>query len=174
MNKQNIKLVRDFLANMPDKRKFHMGYWSLEGFLVSAEDDLEDRHGCGTIACIGGWTEMVLNTDVARDALGLTGREAQKLFYPFGIDTESWGSEWQNVKPRHAVKVLDHLLETGKIDWSVIGEYDAEEEARLDAALADASNALNNFEKVATGKHHTAFAEPGGLIGTPIEKLSRR
>jgi len=84
--------------------------------------------GCGTVACIAGWivfADSPIDFAMAREALipskacdiaGLTEDEAYELFLPslpFGI---SWGS----VTPEHAVKVLEHLRDTGEVDWMII------------------------------------------------------
>ena len=58
----------------------------------------------------------------ARDLLGLTPGEAYDLFLPGSIII---GDEVYNpfsAKPENAVKVLDHLKKTGRVDWSVAAQ----------------------------------------------------
>lgn len=105
--------LRDFLAKLPDER-FNMMWWS-----VNAEDARQFTHVrhanyCGTICCIGGWTEALFPEHAARDTLGLTDQEAYDLFYPEHLRDEA---EWQSVTPAQAVAVLDNYLATGEIDW---------------------------------------------------------
>lgn len=119
MNKDNIRKVRDVIASQP-AAKFDMArlfttqdlrdWWILRPDAVLNE--------CGTAACIAGWTLVVfqpeqLSTKGAVDAepyLGLNEGQAFKLFTPPGWKTERYTRA-------HAVRVLDHLLETGEVNW---------------------------------------------------------
>lgn len=96
--------LRDLLAKLPPE-KFDMG-------------TVGDRD-CGTPACISGWAQRLFSQfDGDMGAmLGLSPRQVDALFCPKG---------WTSAKPNDprfpvsgAVKVLDHYLATGKIDWSV-------------------------------------------------------
>ena len=92
--------LRDFLASVPPK-EFSYITWD-----------------CGTSACIGGWAGRLFglshdesfSTPVA-ELLGLSGEQARELFFDAPI-------EWP-ITEKHAVAVLDHLLATGTVDWSV-------------------------------------------------------
>lgn len=118
MNRENIQKVRDHIAKLPAKR-FQMSEWiARRGYAESPTLD-EVRHDCGTCACIGGWTLALLSAkradhfseDRAADLLGLTEDEAAELFRP-----EGWSAPGLYTRP-HAVRVLDHLLATGEVDW---------------------------------------------------------
>lgn len=119
MNRENIKKVRDVIASLP-RGRFNMGDW------VSNLDLTPKQlaHTCGTAACIAGWTLAVKSPgsrkrywdsvdnieEVAGRYLGLSLDEAKRLFIPPGL------SIWKYTQP-HAVRVLDHLLATGEVDW---------------------------------------------------------
>lgn len=108
MNRENIQKVRDHIASLPPER-LDMYNWFRE-----AE--------CGTVCCIGGWTNLVLGPDEprerwsvskARGRLDISYTQADELFFGAGVSSA--------VGPAQAVAVLDHLLETGEVDWSIIG-----------------------------------------------------
>lgn len=103
------------------------------------------EYHCGTACCIGGWMSLLDQTkgnipknyifggdllDVSssyvsnirtRDAVrdGLTrqthARVLQDMFYPYAV--EDLGYTWSDIKPQHAVVMIDNFLETGKVDW---------------------------------------------------------
>lgn len=119
MNKQNILAVAYAIErhSIPDLG-FNMQYWG-----APTTKEVPDRtgHNCGTVACIAGWA--------SRLSLGrpLTGRDDA---YSIGDDFIGIGNKvdglfmpsfknWNDVSPAHAVAVLRHLAETGKVDWSV-------------------------------------------------------
>lgn len=122
MNRKNVKLVRDHIAKLSparfDMRSLHIVNGYKANFGIPNDRILID---CGTAACIAGWTNAILGNpdseyDDATDAaarLGLDEREADDLFTPRGFDVKGRFTRAQ------AVAVLDHLLETGKVDWSV-------------------------------------------------------
>ena len=86
-------------------------------------------HHCGSPACIAGHTVHMKGWDhvyhsyvfhpktkhrafvdkVAKRILGLTDEQGRQLF---------WGGT--DVSTEDAIKVLKHLLKTGKVDWTVI------------------------------------------------------
>lgn len=120
MNIENIRLVRNVIANLPPER-FNMNYWAA---YVENEDDVENivevLHNCGTVACIGGWTNAIFGdeTESTYDAakhLGLSDRTAHSLFYPWGIS-----KSFDEITIDEAIQVLDHLIETGEVDWSIV------------------------------------------------------
>lgn len=107
MNVENIKKVRDHIAGLPPER-FSMREWD-----------------CGTAACLGGWTERFfvgdeeyLTVASIMDCLGISPSEAEDLFHPGRFMTETFNP--YDATPAQAVRVLDHLLETGEVDWSII------------------------------------------------------
>jgi len=84
--------------------------------------------GCGTVACIAGWivfadspidfamAHETLIPTLAREITGLTAEEAADLFLPSLPAGITWGS----VTPEQAIVVLEHLRDTGEVDWMVI------------------------------------------------------
>lgn len=104
--------LRDFLAELPAER-FEM---SNTGTLL-----WENPH-CGSPACIGGWARILFVpwqdrfvglTEVGFTRLGLSYGQADALFFPAG----GWNA--YSAMPAQAVKVLDHLIATGEVDWGV-------------------------------------------------------
>lgn len=110
MNVENIKRVRDHIAALPADQ-FNMRRFTSE---------------CGTAHCIAGWAGVLFGTpgefhgsSFGREALGLDEETALDLFY-CGDGAE--GDEAWNSTPQQAVRVLDHLIATGEVDWSVAAE----------------------------------------------------
>jgi hypothetical protein len=110
LNRENIRKVRDRIATL-DGERFNMGRWpNIEEF----------AHDCGTAACIGGWAEFVNGRafpsgeklEAVGRMFGVSTREADRLCFPptwmDGVNTRA-----------QAVAVLDHLIATGEVDWSV-------------------------------------------------------
>ena len=127
MNRENIKRVRDHIAGLPPERlwmeRFLSAGHSVADVNWTAGRLLKD---CGTCGCIAGWTAAIFAPRVkcggvearAAESLGIPEEDASALFYPELSNHMLWG----DIGPAHAVRVLDHLLETGKVDWSVAGE----------------------------------------------------
>lgn len=123
MNVENLRIVRDTIALLPPER-FNMATWGGLQTNIYAQlvDQFQLKHDCGTCGCIGGWAQALLSKKgepeefEPRDLLGLTSDEAEELFYPRLPNDRLWNS----VTIPEAVKVLDHLIETGKVDWSII------------------------------------------------------
>ena len=86
-------------------------------------------HGCGTIACMAGWTNAIRGVDPysggifsAGAWLGLSEAESRRLFAPAtpsGERSFEVEFEWEDITQEHAVRVLRHLAATGTIDWRV-------------------------------------------------------
>ena len=81
--------------------------------------------GCGSPACIGGWLVEKFQhpkDDDIRDAgrllLGLTFDQAADLMFPARLNMGD-GENPYRAGPTDAADVLDHLLNTGEVDWSV-------------------------------------------------------
>jgi hypothetical protein len=79
---------------------------------------------CGTCGCIAGWAVAALKPNArikvgdtttiaatAAKALGIDDTDAEALFEPY--DVASWGS----ISRRQAIRVLEHLRDTGEVDW---------------------------------------------------------
>lgn len=110
----NMIRLRDFLKTLPPN-KFNMDD---PGVSTDAY-----RGECGSAACIGGWARALfavhtLSLHRVGDVLGLRDDQSSDLFYPYGREMSDGRSPFR-AAPRHAVRVLDHYLATGKIDWSV-------------------------------------------------------
>lgn len=130
MNRENIQKVRDHIAAIPASR-FNMGSY-FDGPTTEARTYRGMAEGaCGSCACIAGHALALLVPNGrsgdyvmrARRLLGLNNREALRLFEPESQDYWFMGEELrhESVTRDEAVRVLDHLLETGKVDWSIIG-----------------------------------------------------
>lgn len=115
----NMLRVRDTIAGL-----------SCKMFDMSESGEVEDaeRGSCDTAACIGGWARAVLRRRVNSiyelgPYLGLTEPQARTLFYPGVTGTEatlmSDGESPYDASPHQAVRVLDHYLATGEINWAV-------------------------------------------------------
>jgi len=109
MNRENIQKVRDVIAALPPAQ-FDMR-------------ELGTKNECGTVACIAGWACEVLGTgndrdygttSVATEMFGITQGQAHELFW---LGSAEPGSKLWLAGPDHAVRVLDHLLATGEVDW---------------------------------------------------------
>lgn len=97
--------LRDFIAAMPE-RDFDMGAWS---FRSKTEP-----------ACVLGWGMRLHKTSILsiNKRLGLSDGEANLIAYP--TNSPGWirgPHTHADLRPRHAVALLDRYLATGKIDW---------------------------------------------------------
>jgi hypothetical protein len=113
MNRENIKKVRDHIAGLPPEQ-FAMDAWT-----------------CGTCACIGGWTARLFlppdelwSLSGVRRALGITSEDAERLFFWGGAGPTT--VKWSDTTAGQAVRVLDHLMETGRVEWSILDPADAQ------------------------------------------------
>lgn len=132
LNLANIKRVRDVIAALPPE-KFDMSSvylkggqstWPGDAYLKSPKTVGRLLEGCGTAACIAGWTIAAHHpgartrwgTDIAAGLLGLDAVAAGQLFMPPNFqDSDRYTIPM-------AVRVLDHLMATGEVDWFVAGE----------------------------------------------------
>lgn len=124
MDKIKIKELRDHIAALPPEQ-FDMSQWRAE-------------RECGTVACLAGWTvelnkslfgDWLERSDIkgaARLVLQLSQLEANRLFVPIEASILRHPNhpgavlgDLNDVTTEQAVKVLDHLLETGEVDWRV-------------------------------------------------------
>lgn len=126
MNRENIKIVRDHIASLPPERfdmRFTFGDSGRvnERWYEHSVTAHELLHPCGTAACIAGWALAVLtpdskkrlSSDDAANLFGIDHHAGDTLFMPDGFSDPGRYTQPQ------AVAVLDHLLATGKVDWSV-------------------------------------------------------
>lgn len=119
VNVENINKVIETIRGLKPER-FDMNVWAETrgGWFASPERLLTE---CGTCGCIGGWTNALFDgcgRADARDALGLTHEEANALFYPYGLGGPD--GQWR-ITRRQAIRVLEHLRDTGEVDWSKRG-----------------------------------------------------
>ena len=79
--------------------------------------------GCGTVACIGGWT--ALRAGMSRRAgdkfVKLADGGLRELFYP--LVPGSNNKVDQNVTNEQAVRAIDNFVATGKPDWNSARGY---------------------------------------------------
>lgn len=119
--KGEIELTKNVGFNMRD----------FFGNTYSKDDDKSGRN-CGTIACIAGHAHLLADgTDylqspntswmVAKEFLDLTGTKANDLFYGH---CRNGNVDLNEVKPEHAIEVLEELKKTGDVNWSVVTGYD--------------------------------------------------
>lgn len=140
----NIELINKVINVIKEEENF----FSMSDFFVSeamrGSDDLPEEVyevKCGTPACICGWVQKIVDpklkgselgdTTAAAKALGLTYNDSDNLFYALHA-----GKPWSEITRHEAVKVLEHLRDTGKVDWSIIQEDSVED------ALADGRTTL--------------------------------
>lgn len=111
--------LRDFLETLPPEKFTMRRYFTGPGGVTIVPSSFNE---CGTAACIAGWAILQFGDDdrkshrsVAGGLLGLSDEQAIALFDPEGNDgTEAALNHFTRAR---AVAVLDHYLETGKIDW---------------------------------------------------------
>lgn len=121
--KERLMYLRDFLRELPPERFDMTDFlrWQRGG---SATAEEVSNH-CGTAACIAGWahvkfdptnTSYCYSDDVAQPLLGLSDDAAEALFYPAGTEMSD-GQSGYMATPTQAANVLDHLIQTGEVDW---------------------------------------------------------
>ena len=119
MNIENLKKLRDAVAN---SRAFNMEEWP--DFDI-CDAKFINGHYCGTPACIGGHASALIlreklygestNYTYVFGWLELDNDQSADLFFP---DQEhNGGIVMRNIDQAHAVRCLDHLIETGEVDW---------------------------------------------------------
>lgn len=128
VNVTNVKTLADIIRQQP-----HVSAEHETGFDMSVWE-----HDCGTPACIAGWASSLAcpegrpktsygrtmdAEEVANIWLDLTYQEGSDLYIASGLNVEL-----SRITPEQAATVLDHLAETGKVDWSVIKDQFASEE----------------------------------------------
>ncbi len=120
-NKERLIQLAEVLESERAEKHFNMNTWFANKRYERPNKPMGIAiQDCGTIACIGGWAEVIANADLnwtdkqieANKWLDLTYAESDKLFYPvgyFGVNN-----------PKLAAKVVRHFAETGEVDWSII------------------------------------------------------
>ena len=132
MNVELLKRIRNWIATpKPGEPNFNMGNFIYAD--IEPDENGED-HWCNTCCCIAGaavvfgagdfearmdralssavedgrWGFELSIEDEATELLKLDNKRALSLFYD-GMDA----------KPAHAIAVIDHLIETGEVDWGI-------------------------------------------------------
>lgn len=126
------ELRRHLWAENPDR--FNMHHWvftqkdtlyTRQSYLLNKAPASEVRGACDTVACIGGWIDILFtgqnekphrNEEWAAAAVGLDYETAEELFYPNPVPQYRWGE----ITPRMAVGVIDELVRTGEVDWAPV------------------------------------------------------
>jgi hypothetical protein len=132
MNKENILKVADAIENATLTKDHGIGFNMAYFFESSGHLEDHTHQECGTTACIAGWASLIsekevaarddpdVMEDVAMEYLGLSNMQAVDLFYARCVR-----KPMADITQAEAVRVLRHLAETGKVDWSII--YKGEE-----------------------------------------------
>lgn len=135
MNKDKILAVADAIEKLAVNGNpipglgFNMAGWAAEVDEEGPQFIDRSKHGCGTTACIAGWTvalearvtpAKLMNignieiAEMAEQILGLDSYTATALFYSYGRNRNL---EMEEITPEEAVAVLRNLAETGDVDW---------------------------------------------------------
>lgn len=130
MNRENIQKLIDRLEQLEPAR------FDMADYILSQPGD--DVALCETVACIAGHGQFLkykeehgvwpkgdrtfINLAAAAKGdmsrwLDLDDKSCSQLFTPRASDLERTGLEYATIETKHAVKVLENLLETGKVDW---------------------------------------------------------
>ena len=111
--KERLAYLRDFLRALPEER-----------FDMQHPGEFEDAEAgdCGSAACIGGWARALFRTSgpiniVGVTKLGLSADGVDRLFFPHADMAD--GTWAMCATTADAADVLDHLIRTGEVDWSV-------------------------------------------------------
>lgn len=126
MKKMNVKLLRKIQRHiLAEPRRYNQNLWREE------VDPADDNHpACGTIACIGGWANVLTGHGAgssgswwqAQTALGLTCEQAGRLFDSVSaIPDDMWPRKFARAytnarrpltRARIAVRRIDHFIKT--------------------------------------------------------------
>ena len=137
VNKMNLmKVIKAIEGDEFEELGFNMAYWMRKPTM--ANEDHSHKHGCGTLACIGGWANVVqhgftnsfaYDENDAMRFLGLTHEEGIMLFYceleERNEDDAAESLPMSFVTQEEALLVLNHLHDTGEIVWGMV-KHDAD------------------------------------------------
>ena len=122
MNIKNITRLMDFIRVLP-----HVSVHEQNPDYDSFDMGLHNYPKTKRPACIIGWARHFALRDGILDLygdpdvyawLGLGGVQIHNLAYPFLVGT-GIESLWE-IEPEQAASVLQHLLDTGEVDWSIL------------------------------------------------------
>jgi len=105
VNTENLRKVRDHIASLPPEQ-VNMGV-------------LVGERSCGTVACVAGWAGVLSGGVNAQLWLNIGYDDADKLFTPPGWRTDNRRrvEHTKRYPKARVVATLDHLIETGEVDW---------------------------------------------------------
>jgi hypothetical protein len=117
--KSKAKTAFDLLSDvaalaLAEPRRIHMNFWRLTSTDTNVSAVVPQGFpACGTVGCIGGWTEQIARGR-KRDAeviLGLTHAQRMELFYPKALlaDAGSAREAGNAQTPKHAERVVAHI-----------------------------------------------------------------
>lgn len=127
MNEERLMELVGWLEAGAPERSGVAGFW-MAGFGIDVanvyrqakfDSTLATDHlpKCGTVCCVAGTTNVwwgnkanISDTCTAQAVLGLTARQAERLFYPPEMFI-------QNITPDWAARCIRHLIKTGKVNW---------------------------------------------------------
>lgn len=127
LNVENLTRLRDTILAVPDQ--FDMEHWARDASGNSTTRDQLLAHNCGTAACIGGWASVIFFQESAdpdpvmvseyevAEVLGIEDWQADQMFFP-ARRTPDGNCPYQTTNVQ-AARVIDHLIETGEVDWEV-------------------------------------------------------
>lgn len=85
---------------------------------------------CGTVACIAGHAHLIANDgrtwgsggevhSSGQHFLELDNEDANNLFYAWGARDENGNlRDMRKIPPDRAIRTLEHLRDTGEVDWN--------------------------------------------------------
>lgn len=118
MNIDNINKVIEIIRNEDN-------YFNMNAFTNS--EAKKEQFPCRTPSCICGWANYLNNTSfestsAARNFLDITEHQANDLF--FADDENSFVDDWEKITRAEAIKTLEVLRDSGKVDWSHCNNYE--------------------------------------------------
>jgi hypothetical protein len=126
-NEQNIRKVIEAIRD--EANYFNMCSWtSTYQKNVTYSDE---TNFCGSPSCIGGWVESIMAFETNRskdtelgsvsedqkiaDWIGMSKQECDELFFPSVNEIE--GIDPYDATREQAIAHLEHIINTGEVDW---------------------------------------------------------
>jgi hypothetical protein len=134
LNKENVRKVIEAIKN--EDNFFNMVHFVIEGSMLEnySSEELGNPPACGTASCIGGWAvaiklkesgevvdylsdeiENKFTFEAAGEWLGLNGTDSTSLFLGGHLNLDT-------ITRAETIEVLEHLVATGVVDWSIVRE----------------------------------------------------
>lgn len=119
MNIDNLNHLIETLRNPPAES--HMGFNMRDWFVPAHEGPSHVDYECNSVACIAGWCAYIAKADlsesdipeVAMNWLEITVEQSCELFTPQAVE------DYEAVTIEDAIRVIEHLRDTGEVDWSI-------------------------------------------------------